>query len=177
MKYVSEFIESTSGYAGVKFIMHSPTLSKILKKNKVEMPSDCDDEDIVGDEGWYFVCDEQKFVAPRTIAEAKRWLLAFFESYGHYPLERPMYENDDYLVEMDVSTKLVADIEKHINQIFLETEEFKIVCMSVDADYEGLKFHYLDGLIHIDDIYPEDIVEFFETYSLDGYEDLEEAGW
>ena len=177
MKYSSEFIESTTGYAGIKFIMHSPTLSKILKQYNITMPTDCDDENIIGDEGWFFVCDEQKFVAPRTIAEAKRWILAFFESYGHYPLERPMYENDDYSVDISVSSNLVNTIKTHLNQIFLETEEFKIVCMSVDTDYEGLKFHYLDGIIHIDDIYPEDVVEFFEFFSLEGSDDLIDAGW
>jgi hypothetical protein len=152
--------------------MHSPTLEKILKKHKVVMPSETDEGHIVGDEKWYFVCDEQKFLAPTTLSEAKNWILAFFECFGRYPLERPMYENDDYIVEDNVSANLVADIEKNIDAIMDETEEFKIMCMSVDADYEGNTFHYLDGIVHIDEIYPEDIVEFFEYYGMDG--DFEE---
>lgn len=177
MKYSSEFIDSNTGYAGVKFIMHSPTLEAILRKYNISMPSETEDGNIVGDECWYFVCDEQKFTAPLNLKEVRRWILAFFECFGHYPLERPIYEDEEYQVDPETSKKLVEDIEKHIEQIMSETEEFKICCMAVDTDFEGKTFHYLDGIVHIDDIYPEDVVEFFEFYGLDGSEDFEDAGW
>lgn len=177
--YTEQFIESNDGYAGVKFIMHSPTLEKILSQFKINMPLETYEGNIVGDENWYFVCDEQKFNAPKDLYEVKAWILAFFECYGHYPLERPMYEDDEYQVEPETSHKLVEVLEKHIDTIVSETEEFKIVCLFSDSfeNYEGTRVHYLCGQLHTEDICTEDIVEFLECFGLADPDDLLDAGW
>lgn len=179
MNHTSRFINANDGYAGVKFIIHSPTLESILKDFKINMPMETNEGNIVGDENWYFVCDEQKFEAPKNLEEVKEWILAFFECYGHYPLERPIYEDEDYQVDMETSKKLVKVIEQNIDKIITETEEFKIVCLYSDSfdNYEGSRVHYLLGHLHIQDIEIEDIVEFLEYFGMDGAEDLMDAGW
>lgn len=179
MNYANKFLDSNDGYAGVKFIIHSPTLARILNEFNIVMPLETTEGSIVGDENWYFVCDEQMFNAPKNMDEVKEWILAFFECYGHYPLERPMYENDEYQVDMDLSKKLVKIIEQNIDVIMSETEEFKITCLSSDSfeNFEGKRIHYLCGYLHIEDIVVEDIVEFLTYFGLEGSEDLADAGW
>ena len=179
MNYSSRFVYSNDGYAGVKFIIHSPTLESILKKLKINMPSKTDEGNIVGDENWYFVCDEQKFEAPKNLEEVREWILAFFECYGHYPLERPMYEDEEYQVDRQISEKLVHILEQNIDTIMSETEEFTIACLCSDCvgNYEGTQLHYINGKLHIHDLETEDFVEFLEFFDLEGAEDLMDDEW
>lgn len=167
--YSNKFIESTYGYGGVKFIIHSPILEKLLKKHGITMPTETLTGHIVGDENWYFVADEQMFRAPNNMTEVKEWILAFFESFGHYPLERPIYENDEYLVDLAKSKKLVQDIEKQIDNIIEQTEEFCISCCTIDTEssqYEGQTVRYQNKTLDISPISCEEIVSFLRFFGL-----------
>ena len=174
MYNIEKYIKSHSGYAGVKVMIHSPTLVKIMNKHGVEGFSDADD--IFGDDCWYMVTDEQKMLPPSDLSELREWLLTFFRIFGTYPLDRPMYEYE-YPLEAPTRSSLYANIYKNIDKIIEESQEMYIVCFAYDYDLEGSRCRYIDKKLEIDPVEIEDVVEFIREYDLEDDVDLEDAGW
>lgn len=167
--YIAEFTNSIIGYSGLKFIIHSPTLAQILKNLKIKFPTKSED-DSFGDEHWYSVCDELMIKPPADMGEMRRWILAFFECYGHYPLERQTGDKKYPNLSEAKVKKLVSEIENNIDTILAETKDIFIATFEYDADSDeliGYVIRYKNDEMMVEDMDWSYLEEFCEEYGLE----------
>jgi hypothetical protein len=171
-KYLQEFIESTDSRGGLHFQIESETISKVLSQFELDIPDpDIDFPGFGWEDEWYIVEDEQVINIPKDMESLKRWICAFFEMYGGYPLADI---TDPFALPLadDVREAIAKSIEANIDEIISDMVSCKIV--SIDASYqygwEGQTAIYKDGKFKTRKATRKDASDFLEEF---GYEDCE----
>ena len=160
-KYSKEFVDSICGQGGLHFEIESETISKVLSQFKLENIPDPDD-DFPGfgwADQWFNVADEQIIQIPKDIESLKRWICAFFEMYGAYPL----YNNDvDELTE-ETREAIAKAIESNIDEIVSDMAWCNIVSVEVDYTWEGQVATYENGAFKTKVAEKEDVMGFLDA--------------
>ena len=148
-KYMKEFIDATDGRGGLHFEIESEAISKVLSQFNLENIPD-PDMDFPGfgwADQWFAVEDEQIIGIPKDMGSLKRWICAFFEMYGGYPLADMMDPTGLPTLTDDTRTKIAKAIESNIDEIVSDMTWCKIVSIEASHEYgwEGQKTVYEDG--------------------------------
>ena len=170
-KYMKEFLDATDGRGGLHFEIESETISKVLSQFDLENIPD-PDMDFPGfgwADQWFAVEDEQIIGIPKDMESLKRWICAFFEMYGGYPLADIMDYSGLPSLTDETRTKIAKAIESNIDEIVSDMTWCKIVSIDASHEYgwEGQKTVYEDGDFDIDDAEKEDVMDFLDHFGFD----------
>ena len=167
-KYSGEFIDTVAFIAGLRFEMYSNTLYNVLapfklkglhKPKKSGAYEDCGS--FGGDDAWLCICDELTINVPNDEEELKRWICAFFEMYGGYPLDG----FSDACNLSDSKQKQIAEaIENNIEEIMSDIAYCKISSIVLEEEDwgEGKIAVYEDGNFDVFDADDQDVDEFID---------------
>lgn len=145
-----KFIDSTNGCGGIHFEIESETISKVLTQFDLEnIPDpDIDFQGFGWEDEWYVVADEQKINIPKDMESLKKWICAFFEVYGGYPLVCVDDPAGAPFLTDETRKKIASSIEANIDAIISDMISCKIVSVSVNQyGCEGEVFVYKDGKV------------------------------
>ena len=173
-KYSSEFIDATDGRGGLHFEIESETISKILSRFELENIPD-PDEDFPGFgwvDQWFAVEDEQIVSIPNDMEALKRWICAFFEMYGGYPLSDTTDPCGLHSLTDEARESVAKSIESSIDEIISDMVWCKIVSIEASHQYgwEGQVATYEDGVFETKEAEKEDVIDFLDEF---GFEDCD----
>ena len=173
-KYLDEFLESMDGGSGLHFQIKSETISKVLSQFEIEdLPDpELDYPGFGWEDNWYVVEDEQIVNAPTDMESLKRWICAFFEMYGGYPLADILDPIGAPTLTDETREAIATSIERNIDDIMTDMVFCKIVSVNASHQYgwEGKTVIYKGGKLTIKKATRKDASDFLEEF---GYEDCE----